>query len=267
MIWTHGLLISGNSSQQIPSNSIFLDFRFSEAFVKLLKEDVGVSFLEDIFFIYTDEDLLKIVEGSARRLEFVKFKQLKDFTRIFIKTETTVKNGSNGGPILHPKAVKRQEQLKEWIATNKLQDTISEALANEGIDCLEVLFFTPESELEPVLSSLKPIPARKFRSVLQTYKDSITSTFTPTTAVINGPPNPASATYGTISCNSNTSLKPPAPPFGEDRHEKLVNAQINTEITFMPKESLLEGKILTQSYTRCYVYDVMFTTFSMVSQW
>ncbi len=233
-----------------------MHFRFSEAFLKLLKEDIGVSFLEDIFFIYADEELLKIVEGSARRLEFVKFQQLKNFTRIFVKTETTVKNGSNGEPILHPKALKRQEQLKEWIATNKLQDTIYDALANEGIDCLEVLFFTPESELEPVLNSLKPIPARKFRSVLQSYKDSITNTFTSTTTVINGTPNPASAAYGTISCNSNTSLKPPAPPLlGEDRHEKLVNAQINTEITFIPKESLLEGKILTQSYTRCYVYD------------
>ena len=58
-------------------------FRFSASFVTFLKDSIGVTSVLDLSYVYSDPALLKEIESSTKRLEFLKFNSTKDFVTSF----------------------------------------------------------------------------------------------------------------------------------------------------------------------------------------
>lgn len=95
---------------------------------------------KDLAIIFRDKELMKEVEKSCKKLEFVKFKQSKDFTRAYLnKSSSGSGSGSGKGsaaavsPSLlqesfianhHPELLHRQKELIHWMEDKKLNSSL-----------------------------------------------------------------------------------------------------------------------------------------------
>lgn len=157
----------------------------------MIEEELGVNDLKDLFFIFNEEELLKEVEKSIKKLEFLKFKQSKEFTRAFLPPSNTSGKGqetskasssssSNGNfdniqefINYHPELLRRKNDLLYWIEENKLSSNLYEILSSSPfmiVDLPNLLFISNES-IEQIITILKPIPGKKFKSALEKTKE------------------------------------------------------------------------------------------------
>jgi hypothetical protein len=140
------------------------------------------------------------------------------------KSFQNVDSGSNGPKLIHsksaerrydhPELARRQQELNDWIETNKLATNLLEILTFQEIYDLPNLLFLPNELVEAITTALKPIPGRKFKLALQTTREQklnfgkslvspTSSSFTTGSGVGLGSTNPLDTKkYGTIGCNT-----------------------------------------------------------------
>jgi late competence protein required for DNA uptake (superfamily II DNA/RNA helicase) len=194
-------------------------FSFSENLKTVLVDNLGVLNLKDVYFVLTDDSLMAEVEKSCKRLEFIKFKQTKEWTKSFQNVDSgalepkLVHSKSAERRYDHPELVRRRQELNDWIESNKLATNLLEILNFQEIYDLPNLLFLPHELVEAISTALKPIPGRKFKQALQTTREqklnfgkslvSPTSSFTTGSGVGLGATNPLDTKkYGTIGCNT-----------------------------------------------------------------
>jgi hypothetical protein len=152
--------------------SFLLGSRFSETFHNAIVDNLGVKNVADLVYVYQDEELMNEVSALCKRLEFLKFKQIKEFTKLL-----------NTGKYHHilPSVsfffflfstvdlLKKQKELEEWCENNKLNNVYDLLLKNNLNDLSSVIAASQahSPQLDAVFSQLKPIPLKKLKQCIQ----------------------------------------------------------------------------------------------------
>jgi hypothetical protein len=155
---------------------LFCDFRFSETFHNAVVDNLGVKNVADLVYVYQDDELMSEVSSLCKRLEFLKFKQIKEFTKLLNTGRYChiLPFNFDFFPFVHQlhrcsDLVKKQKELEEWCENNKLNNVYDLLLKNNLNDLSSVIVASQahSPQLDAVFSQLKPIPLKKFKQCIQ----------------------------------------------------------------------------------------------------
>lgn len=153
-------------------NQWFKIYNFSDQFIEYVTNDLAVNHIRDLNLVYEDKELLAELERHTKRLEFVKFKKLREVTVIL--------NEKEGEPLVKKSTVNdaRHKELLEWVSKNELPSNLITMLENNEIFDLANLLFpsnssngTSDSVIESISSQLDVFASIKFRQAIQELKD------------------------------------------------------------------------------------------------
>lgn len=148
-------------------------FGFSNNFLTVITEVIGLNSVKDLAFFYESEEILKDLKDNVKALEFVKFTRIKEFIG-------SIQSGEKATPetereLSPTKSQSLSKELIQWIGEAKLSEVnnLERELLNASILSIQDLLLVSEVSLEQLSKTLKPVPFRKLSAAITALQETV----------------------------------------------------------------------------------------------